>query len=90
MKNIEQFDSMPLKRLVYCESIDDVMEIRGDLERIYEGNQLWFRGVSKACYRLKPSIQRNAKLIADQFGRFVCGARCQAPGRKNKQILKYL
>ena len=70
MKNIEQFDSMPLKRLVYCESINDVMRIEGDLERIYEGNQLWFRGVSKAFYRLKPSIQRSAKLIADQFGRF--------------------
>ena len=26
--------------------------------------------LSKACYRLKPSIQRNAKLIADQFGGF--------------------
>lgn len=71
MKFIKQTGSMPLRQLIYCESIQDIRDIPAVICNLY-GNDclLWYRGVSKASYRLKPTIQRGAKLIADQFGRF--------------------
>ncbi|QUH20413.1 FRG domain-containing protein [Alkaliphilus sp. B6464] len=55
-----------LKEIILIESLDD-------LQKLSESRQslMWFRGVSRASYRLVPKVIRNAEVISDQFGRYV-------------------
>ncbi|MGC5814004.1 FRG domain-containing protein [Clostridium perfringens] len=55
-----------LKEIILIEDIDDLQELSEDMQSL-----MWFRGVSRASYRLVPKVIRNAEIISDQFGRYV-------------------
>lgn len=55
-----------LEEIVLIESIDDLQNITENKKSL-----MWFRGVSRASYRLVPKVIRNAQVISDQFGRYV-------------------
>lgn len=55
-----------LKEIILIENLDDLKELSEDMQ-----SSMWFRGVSRASYRLVPKVIRNAEVISDQFGRYV-------------------
>lgn len=55
-----------LEEIILIESLDDLQKLPENRQSL-----MWFRGVSRASYRLVPKVIRNAEVISDQFGRYV-------------------
>lgn len=70
-----------LQKCVMVESLEDIKRYIEKIEaqerkkdqrlNHLKYSQMWYRGVANASYRLLPKVIRNAKVIADQFGRVV-------------------